>query len=41
MFRHVPEELAASIYSVDVVGHFKILSHNLPGGTDKAHEGLQ
>jgi len=41
MFRHVPEELAASIYLADVVAYFKVLSHHLSGGTDKAHEGPQ
>jgi hypothetical protein len=41
MFRHVPKELAASIYPADVVVHFKVLSHHLPGGTDKAQEGPQ
>ena len=38
---NVPEKLVASIYLADVVAHFKLLSHHLPGGTDKAHEGPQ
>jgi len=41
MFRHVLEELAASIYPADVVPRFKVISHHLPGGTDKAQEGPQ
>jgi len=41
MFIHIPEELAASIYPADVVAHFKVLYHHLPGGTDKTHEGPQ